>query len=91
MNTTQAVRDFFDRHLNVSDEVRQHLGMSTTVSRQHLIHHLVERTIRRASVEATTQRVLGSGDGEGVSWEHCLMVAALTELRPLRLLARQSI
>lgn len=91
MNSIQAVRDFFERHLDVSDEVCQHLGMSATVSRQHLIHHLVERTIRRASVDAATQRMLGLEDAESVSWKHCLMVAALAELRPLRLLARQSI
>jgi len=90
MDPIQAVRDFFDRHLDVSTEVRQHLGMGTDVSRQHLIQHLVERTIRRASVDAATQRTLGP-ETTDVSWKHCLMVAALTELRPLRLLARRRI
>lgn len=88
MDAIQAVRDFFDRHLNVSAEVRRYLGVGANVSRRHLIQHLVERTIRRASLDAATQRALGSDDEGEVSWEHCLMVAALTELRPLRLLAR---
>jgi hypothetical protein len=83
----QALRNFFDRRLSVSDEVRRHLGLGADVSRQHLIQHLVERTVRRASVDAATQRAL-EREGEAVSWEHCLMVAAFTELRPLRLMAR---
>jgi hypothetical protein len=91
MDTIQAVRDFFERHLDVSAEVRQHLGVDGNVSRQHLIQHLVERTIRRASVDAATQRAVGSGETTDVSWKRCLMVAALAELRPLRLLARPQI
>lgn len=89
MNAMQTLRNFFDRRLSASDEVRRHLGVGAGVSRAHLIDHLVERTVRRASVDAATQRTTG---GEtGVSWRHCLMVAALAELRPLRLLARQQI
>lgn len=90
MDTIRAVRDFFDRHLDVSDKARRHLGVSATVSRQHLIQHLVERTIRRASVDAATHRRLGSDDTKEVSWDRCLVVAALAELRPLRLLARDA-
>jgi len=88
MDALAALRDFFDRQLSGTDEVRGHLGVDDTVSRRHLIHHLVERTIRRASADAATQRVQGPA---GVSWKHCLMVAALVELRPLRLAARGSI
>jgi len=88
MDTGQALWDFFEQRLNVSGEVRRHLGVGAGVSRQHLIRHLVERTIRRASLDAATQRALGDERATEVSWEHCLMVAALTELRPLRLLAR---
>lgn len=91
MDTVQALRDFFDRHLEVSDPARRHLDVGEDVSRRHLIHHLVERTIRRASVDAATQRALGPTGGAEVAWERCLMVAALTELRPLRLLARRQI
>jgi hypothetical protein len=86
MDAAQALRDFFDRRLSVSDEVRRYLGVGTGVSRQHLIQHLVERTLRRASVDVAAQRA--QGPGAGVSWRNCLMVAALTELRPLRLRAR---
>lgn len=88
MDAIAALRDFFDRHLSVTDEVRRYLGVEATVSRRHLIHHLVERTIRRASVDAASQRAHGPAE---VSWRHCLMVAALVELRPLRLAARGSI
>jgi hypothetical protein len=91
MDTIQTVRDFFERHLDVSAEVREHLGVGANVSRQHLIQHLVDRTIRRASVDAATQGALGSEDTPDVSWKRCLMVAALAELRPLRLLARPQI
>jgi hypothetical protein len=89
MNAMQALRNFFDRRLSASAEVRRHLGLDADVSRQHLIQHLVERTVRRASLDAATQRALGREEaGAAVSWEHCLMVAAFTELRPLRLMAR---
>jgi hypothetical protein len=91
MDATQALRDFFERELSVSAEVRRHLGVDEDVSRAHLIQHLVERTIRRASVDAATQRALGSSNAPDVAWDRCLMVAALTELRPLRLLARGSV
>jgi hypothetical protein len=91
MDAIQALRDFFERQLSVSMPVRRHLGVGENVSRQHVIQHLVERTIRRASVDAATQRALGPEESGTVSWENCLMVAALTELRPLRLLARGSV
>ena len=90
MDAIAALRDFFDRQLSVTDEVRRYLGVEATVSCRHLIHHLVERTIRRASADAATQRTHGP-DTDEVSWRHCLMVAALIELRPLRLAARGSI
>ena len=85
MDAIQALRDFFDRRLSVSDEMRRHLGIDVGVSREHLIQHLVERTIRRGSVDSATQRTDGTAS---VSWKNCLMVAALTELRPLRMLAK---
>jgi len=91
MDAIQALRDFFERQLSVSMPVRRYLGVGENVSRQHVIQHLVERTIRRASVDAATQRALDSEESGTVSWENCLMVAALTELRPLRLLARGSV
>ena len=91
MDAIQALRDFFERRLSVSDEVRRHLGLGTDVSRQHVIQYLVERTIRRASLDAATQRMAGSDGTATVSWRNCLMVAALTELRPLRLLAKGQI
>ena len=87
----QALLNFFDQRLSVSDEVRRHLGVGANVSRRHLIQHLAERTLQRASVDAATQRALGPGEREDVSWRNCLMVAALTELRPLRLLARRQV
>lgn len=88
MDAIQALRDFFERRLSVSDEVRHHLGLGTNVSRQHVIQYLVERTVRRASLDAATQRTAGGDGAATVSWRNCLMVAALTELRPLRLLAK---
>ena len=53
--------------------------------------HLVEQTVHRAALDAATQRYAleyPSDETTEVSWKHCLMVAALTELRPVKLLAR---
>jgi hypothetical protein len=52
---------------------------------------LVERTVHRAALDAATHRHASGEHSEtsapDVSWKHCLLVAALTELRPVKLLS----
>lgn len=82
MDAISWVRQFFEEQLaNLEPEVWP-LSPTTAVSTQHLISHLVDQTVQRAALDAATH---GETD---LSWEHCLMVAALTELRSIKLLAR---
>jgi hypothetical protein len=49
----------------------------------------VDRTVRRAVLDAVAHTPDYSAQGTAeVSWKHCLMVAALTELRSVKMLAR---
>jgi len=58
----------------------------------HVVSHLVERSVRRAALDAATHRYdrpPEAADGPAsVSWPRCLFVAALTELRPIKMLSR---
>ncbi|HKL87392.1 MAG TPA: hypothetical protein VJ884_00210 [Salinibacter sp.] len=86
MDAIRWVRQFFEEQLADVDAESLSLSPTTTVSTQHLISYLVDQTVQRAALDAATHGDAGST--ADVSWEHCLMVAALTELRSVKLLAR---
>ncbi len=92
MRFSSPLRTFFEQELVASDEAFQRLGVDEAVSTEHVVSHLVEQTVRRAALDAATHRYSIEYPSEGpagdVSWKQCLMVAALTELRPVKLLAR---
>lgn len=92
MTSRSPLRTFFEQELGASDEAVPRPGVDGALSTEHVVSHLVERTVRRAALDAATQRHSLEYPSEGasakVSWKHCLMVAALTELRPVKLLAR---
>ncbi|WP_103020482.1 hypothetical protein [Salinibacter altiplanensis] len=87
--TVQApLRDFFEQELDGSQAQGRRLGTGEQVSTEHLVSHLVEQTVHRAALDAATHRqesVEFAERAAGVSWKHVLMVAALTELRPMKL------
>ncbi|GEM_PF-2333860 len=91
MNFISPLRTFFEDELGASDEGLRGLGDDGAISTQHVVSHLVDRTVRRAALDAATHRqsveYMAEGHAE-VSWKQCLLVAALTELRPVKLLAR---
>jgi hypothetical protein len=84
MDAIDWVRQFFEEQLAGAENEVWPLSPRTAVSTQQLISHLVDQTVQRAALDAATH----GGATTDVSWEHCLMVAALTELRSIRLLAR---
>ena len=92
MRFSSPLRTFFEQELVASDEAVERLGVEGALSTEQVVSHLVEQTVRRAALDAATQRhaVEYPSDGAAatVSWKRCLMVAALTELRPVKLLAR---
>lgn len=92
MSAIAPLRTFFERELVASDEAFRHPGMDEAISAEHVVSHLVEQTVHRAALDAATHRLSAEppfeGSGGEVSWKHCLMVAALTELRPVKLLSR---
>jgi hypothetical protein len=89
MNTIGWIRQFFREQLAGLETEVQRLRLGADGSTQHLVSHLVEQTVRRAVLDATTYAP-GPDDPEGdVSWEDCLMVAALIEMRSIKLLARE--
>ena len=90
MRFSSPLRTFFEQELGASDGALRRLGSTEAPSTEHVVSHLVERTVRRAALDAATQRhaVEYPSDDAAISWKHCLMVAALTELRPVKLLAR---
>jgi hypothetical protein len=91
MDTIDWVRQFFRQQLAGLEADTRHLRLGTEGSPQHLVSHLVDQTVRRAVLDATTHEQK-PGDPEGdVSWRDCLMVAALIELRSIRLLARNDV
>lgn len=95
MDAIETLRRFFEQQLASSKEAFKHLGLNEDVSSQHLVSYLVEQTVCRAAVDAATHhRSLAGAPGPsptGVSWKHCLMVAALTELRSFMLSTRSRI
>ncbi|MFB6098129.1 MAG: hypothetical protein ABEK84_03260 [Salinibacter sp.] len=91
MSSIPPLRTFFEQELGTSDDALRRFGLDEAVSTEHVVSHLVERTVRRAALDAATHRhsIEYPTDGpKDVSWKQCLMVAALTELRPVKLLAR---
>lgn len=88
MNAIDWVRQFFEEQLMGLDGEVQRLLPGTPLSMQQLVAHLVEQTVQRAAADAAAH---GGRASDDVSWEHCLMVAALTELRSIKLLARNEL
>jgi len=100
MTAQPSLRAFFERELDLSRDGLGDLGFDTEASTQHLVSHLIEQTVRRAALDAATHhrapekmshRASGQmpdGDSTEESWTRHVMVAALTELRPVKLLAR---
>lgn len=92
MAAQPSLREFFEQELGSSQESIGDLGFDNEVSTQHLVSHLTEQTVGRAALDAAThrhapERIPDRAPTEG-SWKHHVMVAALTELRPVKLLAR---
>lgn len=92
MTAQPSLREFFEQELGSSHEGIGSLGFADEVSIQHLVSHLTAQTVRRAALDAAThrhvpERIPERAPAEG-SWKHHVMVAALTELRPVKLLVR---
>lgn len=92
MTAQPSLREFFEQELGSTRGNIRELGFDDEVSTQHLVSHLTEQTVRRAALDAAThrhapERIPERAPTEG-SWKHHVMVAALTELRPVKLLAR---
>lgn len=85
MNATDWVRRFFEQQLAGLEGEVQRLLPGVRLPMQHLVAHLVEQTVQRAAADAATH---GGRESEEVSWERCVMVAALAEMRAIKLLAR---
>lgn len=92
MTVQPPLRDFFEQELDTAQNEGRHFGTEVQVSTEHLVSHLVEQTVHRAALDAATHRHaagnLSEQSASGVSLRHCLMVAALTELRPVKLLSK---
>ncbi|MEF8816145.1 MAG: hypothetical protein V5A20_11595 [Salinibacter sp.] len=92
MTVQSPLRNFFEQELDDSQAQERPSGTGGQVSTEHLVSHLVEQTVHRAALDAATHRQESrhsSGQAAaGVSWENVLMVAALTELRPVKLLSK---
>jgi len=91
MTVQSPLRDFFEQELRASQDGGETSESGARVSTSQLVSHLVERTVHRAALDAATHRHASGGRSEtsasDVSWKHCLLVAALTELRPVKLLS----
>jgi hypothetical protein len=94
MTAQLSLREFFEQELGSgsSQEGLGELGFDGEVSTQHLVSHLIEQTVHRAALDAATQRRaperVPEEDSDDATWKRHVMVAALTELRPVKLLAR---
>lgn len=91
MHTQPALRAFFERQLAPLDSVPRRPALDEDQAEQHLVSHLIEQTVHRAALDAATHRFdadPSEADRPSPSWDRCLMVAALTELRPVKLLRR---
>ena len=88
MSAISPLRTFFEQELVESSESSARLPDDLAISTEHIVSHLVEQTVGRAALDAATHRPTSEDPAASVSWKDCLMVAALTELRPVRLLAR---
>ncbi|PQJ34538.1 hypothetical protein BSZ35_07950 [Salinibacter sp. 10B] len=62
----------------------QRLDLCAEARCTHVVGHLVERTVGRASLRAAV-RHSASRSSTDANWKHHLMTAALTELRTLDL------
>jgi len=92
MTVQSPLRDFFEQELRAPHDGGQAPEPEARVSTSHLVSHLVERTVHRAALDAATHRHSSGEHTENqsapdISWRRCLMVAALTELRPVKLLS----
>ena len=92
MTAQPSLREFFEQELNVSQDGLGDLGFDNEASMQHLVSHLTEQTVHRAALDAATHRrapdqMTDTGSTEEL-WKRHVMVAALAELRPVKLLAR---
>ncbi len=85
MNATDWVRQFFEQQLAGLEGELQRLLPGVHASMEHLVAHLVQQTVQRAAADAVAH---GGRAAEDVSWERCLMIAALAEMRSIKLLAR---
>ena len=91
MTSRSPLRTFLEQELVAADKARPGLGLDAALPTDQVVSHLVEQTVCRAALDAATQRPAveySSEETADVSWKHCLLVAALTELRPVKLLAR---
>lgn len=92
MTAQPSLREFLEQELNLSQDGLGDLGFDNEASMQHLVSHLTEQTLNRAALDAATHHRsperMPDGDLTEESWKRHVMVAALTELRPLKLLAR---
>jgi hypothetical protein len=90
MDTVDWVRSFFKEQLTGMEVEHLRRRPDMGGSMRQLIAHLVDQTVRRAVLDAAAHRsssAVASPDGD-ISWKNCLMVAALIELRSIKLLAR---
>lgn len=91
MSFRSPLRTFFENELVAVNEAPRKIGPGTTLPTDQVVSHLMEQTTCRAALDAATQRSTPgypSDETAEVSLKHCLMVAALAELRPVKLLAR---
>lgn len=92
MTVQPPLRDFFEQELGTAQNEGRHFGTELQVSTEQLVSHLVEQTVHRAALDAATHRhatgEIQEQSAPEVSWRHCLLVAALTELRPVKLLSK---
>jgi hypothetical protein len=83
-----SLRSFIEQQLSGAASA----APATAMPPAHVVSHLVERSVRRAALDAATHRYdrpPEATDGTAsVSWPQCLLVAALTELRPIKMLSR---
>jgi hypothetical protein len=91
MDTIDWVRQFFRQQLAGLEAEVRHLRLGTDGASPQLISHLVDQTVRRAVLDATTHEEVPGDPESDVSWRDCLMVAALIELRSIKLLARNDV
>lgn len=81
--TVRLLRRFFERRMSSLEASAQRPDLCTEARCMHVVGHLVERTVGRASLRAAARHSASSSTD--ANWKHHLMTAALTELRTLDL------